>query len=993
MSKSDEIKKLKERVNALEIELQSIHKTLDSLQTDSTETLQTSTSKISKLNASLSSFRENLELWLGENLIGKAGFLAIILAFIWFLTYAFENYWINESGRIYLSLVVGFSLWGGSFYYAKQNYRKLPVAMLGTGISILFLGIFSAYRYYSLLTIQETFLGMFLLSGVLIWFSWISKSQVLYVFGFLGAFFNPILLSTGENSYRFLFSYLIVFNLVHLLISSRFYWKFSSLFFPLWNLVLYQGWADSYLSKSSFFFPFLFLFVAYIVTFVREIFFQARFSEKLHWSTYLAVLVVVFGYSFQVYELMQIYYNQLYPIVILSFAIIPLVIFLQSKNFIPLSTIVQLLPLVAVVSLYVLVLALQAYAKGEWLYLSYVAVAGALSLFSASTQNKQLFLVSSLVWILAIIYLLFALSTVETKGIFLLNTRFLVYLLSASFMFASFYLQRNQSLSIVSKFYYFFPIAIVVYGTFVEIYYYFENTYYRNLAYSYTLAIYAGVFLISGFIKNSLELRRAGIVLIILLIIKFYIYDIWTLSLFVKIIAAFSLGVGLVVTGMFYEKFKSKLFGEKVMLPLFLFLSFVVCSDKVFAHSFKEKNYKYYKEIKLDSSENISSQIGKIILDEEILSNSNYTDIRVVYDKSLVPFVLRAVREINFVEAGSLEPTIIKKEKISNNTIKFIIKLKDLPKGVVYSSLVVAGNEPFEANVKATPLINQTEEGIPTETKIKFYDLSSDLEENREIKFFTPARYKFVRVEITGTQTEWDFPKAKFVPNFDSKFRSLKIDPSQIQKKDNSDTAETIYYISNPKKIPFQKIQLDFAEDLFEREVSIFEFSEVDKEYNLVTQGKIFKNKQKTHLTLETKREIRGNWKLHVQYGDSVPLNLKEIIVLSSDQEIIFSLQEIFFESDKKLRVYYGNPYVNFPTFDASITYNLETTKEIPILLNLGSQELNPNFAYDILEPPVSSWIIRILFFLGLGLFSFLGYKIYLEYGRSFQQNTSVNIN
>ena len=50
------------------------------------------------------------EQLVGGNILGKLGLLTLVLATAWFIKYAFDKHWINESGRIYTGLVIGFGI-------------------------------------------------------------------------------------------------------------------------------------------------------------------------------------------------------------------------------------------------------------------------------------------------------------------------------------------------------------------------------------------------------------------------------------------------------------------------------------------------------------------------------------------------------------------------------------------------------------------------------------------------------------------------------------------------------------------------------------------------------------------------------------------------------------------------------------------------------------------------------------------------------------------
>ena len=230
MADKDSLENLTKRVEILEKELHLVKSELSKLSLSDTNSQvhQTSskpniiqpqipkpTSEEKKPNKSF-----DWEVLLGGNILGKLGLMAILLAFIWFIKFAFDNHWINESGRIFIGLLLGFSSITIGLGLAKRKMRIVPESIIGTGISILYLSIYAAYYYYDLLGAKESFAAFTILSIGTSLLAGKTNLQVLYIFSLIGSILAPILLSSGENSYRFLFTYLTSINLIFYYISQ-----------------------------------------------------------------------------------------------------------------------------------------------------------------------------------------------------------------------------------------------------------------------------------------------------------------------------------------------------------------------------------------------------------------------------------------------------------------------------------------------------------------------------------------------------------------------------------------------------------------------------------------------------------------------------------------------------------------------------------------------------------------------------------------------------
>lgn len=278
MTDKDDIRKLRERLNMLQGEIDSIRAEISRMErglppetaaaapAPAAPAIEAPPPPAAPRKAfSLSEFS------LGGNILGKLGLLSIIIAAAWFIKYAFDNRWINESGRIYLGLMAGFGAitWGLSL--ARRRMRILPAALTGTGASLLYIALFGAYYFYGLLGRSETFLFLAALSIAMAALAGRAGIQALFVWSVAGAFLAPLLVSSGENSYRFLFGYIAIINAVFFLLSRYRSWSLSAYIVIIADFAVFGAWAADKLHESSFAAPFLFMFFVYLVFMACEL--------------------------------------------------------------------------------------------------------------------------------------------------------------------------------------------------------------------------------------------------------------------------------------------------------------------------------------------------------------------------------------------------------------------------------------------------------------------------------------------------------------------------------------------------------------------------------------------------------------------------------------------------------------------------------------------------------------------------------------------------
>ena len=185
----------------------------------------------------------NWEWWLGGNWLARIGILALILGVGFFLKLAFDNDWIDETGRVVLGLVAGLALLGGGEIWSRR-YAAWARAVTGGGIAILYLSIFAAFSLYDLLSALET-LGASLLvtlaaSGLALRY----ESRAVAVLGILGGFVAPLLLAGSLAEQWVLLVYVLLLDLGVLALAAFRNWRWFTLLGLVGSLILFGFWKE-----------------------------------------------------------------------------------------------------------------------------------------------------------------------------------------------------------------------------------------------------------------------------------------------------------------------------------------------------------------------------------------------------------------------------------------------------------------------------------------------------------------------------------------------------------------------------------------------------------------------------------------------------------------------------------------------------------------------------------------------------------------------------
>ncbi|WP_016756988.1 DUF2339 domain-containing protein [Leptospira santarosai] len=986
-----DLKKIQKRLDELEAEIVSLRKEITADQTISKEPSQTYSAVSETI---LKKRSPEWELFLGGNLLGKLGLLSILLACSWFVKYAFDNRWVNESGRVLIGLSIGFGFCLTGLQLTRRKFRMLPESVFGTGFSIVYLSLFGGYYYYDLFSLSEIFLYLALLSvfssGLAYWI----RKEILYVFALIGSILSPVLISTGENSYRFLFGYLVFLNILFFLISRKIPWIVSSFFLLAANSVLYYFWATKNAQQSGFLVPFLFITVTYLLFVYGKGFLFPKLLQKSEnsggvfprWnSVFYPVFLVLNSLCFGFMGYVQL--GESHPNLSPHFILFGAVLFStwilwgrkKTDSFYP-----SQLEIFETIHLYLLLgfayAALWDFSEGSWLTFSWITFTGVVSLLNSKSGNVRYM---AGFWIVTLIRLYLFNPMDDVNRRFLINERFALYLLSSLFLFGTYYIQKNRNSFGFDRGYVYMGIFTLILGTLVDVYYTVYDQHYRNLGYSYVLAFYAFVFLLIGFKYSVRTFRIAGLAVAAVLVGKLYFYDIWTMSKIVRIVAGFTLGLGFILTSLFYQKFKEKLANYRntsVLLLLFSTISVSFFVSPLNAEEINTKGYRYYKEIRIPKrSDQVgndeSSYYGKIKLDEDIVRHSGVNDRRIVYNGRTIPFISRNVLGVS-EKGGEKKVNLLFRDKGESqdgdrsDVHTYVLKLPKIPAKTKYRSIVAKASGEYE--IKGKIYLGEDPENWRFDSEFTIYNYQGG-DSSDKIEF-TSNDETYVRIEIHQNASNADLEFTKVLYESVSERMEFKktVEKSDLESGFNSDTRSSVFYFRNPMKIPIHRAVLSIKEEKFEREIKVF-FKNSSKEFERLGNGTVFRKQNgSSYMDLVFPKPISSELKLEIFDGDDDPLTLEKMEVFVLQEEIVFPLN---LEDDpiQNLRIYYGNPYAFYPEFDFEKTFS-ESAFQIEAVIQ--EERENENFGYSIGEPPVSTWIIRGFFFFGITILAFLTYRV-----------------
>ncbi|SMO34004.1 Predicted membrane protein [Chryseobacterium rhizoplanae] len=162
--------------------------------------------------------------FLKQNALTIIGIFTLVLGIGYFVKYAIDKNWIGESTRA----GIGFCTGAGIIiigHFLRKNYTAFASIITGGGIAVLYFTATIAFREYHLFTQNTAFVITALITAASIILSYYYKSEVLIIFSLIGGFSAPLMISTGQSNYPFLFIYLTLLNIGMLVVSFLQHWK------------------------------------------------------------------------------------------------------------------------------------------------------------------------------------------------------------------------------------------------------------------------------------------------------------------------------------------------------------------------------------------------------------------------------------------------------------------------------------------------------------------------------------------------------------------------------------------------------------------------------------------------------------------------------------------------------------------------------------------------------------------------------------------------
>lgn len=225
------------------------------------------------------------EKFIGENLANKIGIAILVLGISFFVKFAIDKDWINETGRVIIGLASGGILIGFAHYF-RNSYRSFSSVLVGGGLTVFYFTIAFAFHQYHLISQTAAFVVMIIITFFAVVLSLLYDRIELAILATIGGFITPFLLSTGQNNYIALFTYLGILNSGLLFLSWFKRWKAINIIALFFTIIIYGGWlfrqswnnTEPFPYQYAFLFATLFYFLSVAINIVNNLKLNIKFG-------------------------------------------------------------------------------------------------------------------------------------------------------------------------------------------------------------------------------------------------------------------------------------------------------------------------------------------------------------------------------------------------------------------------------------------------------------------------------------------------------------------------------------------------------------------------------------------------------------------------------------------------------------------------------------------------------------------------------------------
>jgi uncharacterized membrane protein len=501
--------------------------------------------------------------------LNYVGILALLFAVTFFLKYAFDNNWVGPRGRVGIGLLAGSVLYPWSQHLLARGYKYFSEGIAGLGAAVLYLSLWAGWHYYHIFPQSTAFGLMIVVTTVTLVVAVGRDSERIAFLALVGGLITPILVSTGENHEVSLFTYLTILGAGVLAIAWVRDWKSLPPVQFLATLVYFWGWYSDFYRADELATTVLFATVFFVLFAVLPVVRSWRDGELSELEVGI-VLVNSLAYLAALRQMLWPDNRWALTVAVLALA----AAHLAAERMLPekRGTKVRVARILyAGLALTFVTLAIPIRLDGRWITIAW-AVQGAVLIWSGLRVRFAAIRWAGLV-LFAIVAGRLVLIPIPADT-FLLNARFATFAICVACMALSCYFAATSDEELGEQESMNFVITAIVANILaiaalsLEVWDVFgrmpslgiDRGHAQELALSMLWLVWALVLLGAGLWKKSEAIRWQALVLLGVVIVKVFLFDLSFLEKFYRIVSFLLLGLALMLISFYYQR---QLLGRK----------------------------------------------------------------------------------------------------------------------------------------------------------------------------------------------------------------------------------------------------------------------------------------------------------------------------------------------------------------------------------------------------------------------------------------------
>ena len=505
----------------------------------------------------------NFEAVIAGRWLNYVGILALLFAVTFFLKYAFDNNWVGPRGRVGIGLLMGGALYPWSHRLLERGYKYFSEGIAGLGAAVLYLSLWAGWHYYAIFSQSTAFALMIVVTPATMVVAVGRNSERIAFLALIGGLITPMLVSTGENHEVALFTYLTILGAGVVGIAWVRNWKSLPPAQFAATLIYFWGWYSDFYRNNELTTTIVFATVFFILFAALPV---VRSWREGDLSGLESAIVLINSLAYLVSLRRMLWPQERWA---LTAAVLLLAAaHLGAERMLPEKRGGELRVariLYAGLALTFVTLAIPIRLDGRWITIAW-AVEGAVLIWSGLRVR-----LAPMRWAGLAMFAVVAgrLATISIPaGDFLLNARFATFAIAVACILAACYFASGawRELSDAEKMDYRVAavganiLALValslefwdVFGRMPSLG--IDRGHAQELALSMLWLVYALGLLGAGLWKKSEALRWQALVLLGVVIVKVFLFDLSFLEKFYRIVSFFLLGLALLLISFYYQR-------------------------------------------------------------------------------------------------------------------------------------------------------------------------------------------------------------------------------------------------------------------------------------------------------------------------------------------------------------------------------------------------------------------------------------------------------